>query len=375
MKAFEGPFRRLPQKNKEMDTPTSEEKPATPKKQEGITKTGHFLENIEKQKLLTFRFFEQTESSRLAEYITGLRPDDPKMIERLIEDRKIIRTKYNLPDTNIRFDSPTEYETLLREIAKKNNVEIRSKSECGTFFEENSGAGGVYFGDSNNVGVDLKRNERSSYEKSLGTLEHELIHSEQQARYPNMPTELMEYEAYLAANINVEKFKEHPEEIEPILFSFFIGGSTRFWYKDKNAENVKKSLPKIKPVWNDPEYFLKNIDKINQDDIDTYKESNEDKINFKYIVKSDGDDVWVESRDRDTEKLVEKGWDIYCKLMQYTIVPEHEKSEIIRLLKEEVTVRPNGFSIQIHGKAIWVMNRNGRGYQSNRDLIKKAIGY
>lgn len=355
--------------------PTSDDKLGVPKKQEEkVPETEHSLENMEKQKLLAFRFLEQTESGRLAEYITGLRPDDPKMVERLIEDQKIIRAKYNLPNKHIQFDTPTEYEILLRDIAQKNNVEIRSTSECGTFFQENS-AGGVYFGDSNNIGLDLKRNERSSYEKSLGALEHELVHSEQQARYPDMPTELMEYEAYLAANINVEKFKEHPEDIEPILFSFFIGGSTRFWYKDINKENAKKSLPEIKPIWNDPEYFLKNIDNISQNEIDEYKKSNKDKISFKYSIRSEGDAVLISSRNRDIQQAIEKALQVYIKLTKDTQITENKQVEIIEMLKNGKNITLDKINIHMAGKDVLVINLNEKDPEPNRILMKEAIGY
>ena len=51
---------------------------------------------MDRESLISFRN-KQSQYSRLAEVITGLRPEDPGMAERLIEDQKIVRAKYGLP--------------------------------------------------------------------------------------------------------------------------------------------------------------------------------------------------------------------------------------------------------------------------------------
>ncbi len=236
------------------------------------------IEDDATKRLIDFRF-NQSIGSRLIEHITGLRPDNPEMGKRLVEDQKILRAKYNLPSRNLLHDSPAEYEQLLNEIAKKNNVVINDKSECGRFFQEHPFANGAYMDDSNSVAVGIDRNDSSLYKKGLATLEHELIHSEQEALYENMPIELREYEAYIAANINVHLLKESsPEDIETVL-NFFIGGSVNIWYKQLNEKNKNESKPLIEPKWDDPVFFLKNIDKVGQNVIDAYREkTNEDSV-------------------------------------------------------------------------------------------------
>lgn len=125
------------------------------------------------------------------------------------------------------------------------------------------------------VGVD--KNSHKRYASDLASLEHEIIHSEQNARYKNMPIELEEYEAYVA-NLSPAFIKEYPNEIESIVFEYFIGGSVRNYYKRSNEEAKSKSLPELVPVWKDPEFFLKNIDHIEQLDIDEYKKKLKDLI-------------------------------------------------------------------------------------------------
>ena len=224
------------------------------------------------QEIMEFRR-KQSYSSRLAEYITGIRPDDPKMPDRLIEDQKIVRAKYGLPSQDAKFETPSEYEHFLRSLARKNKISIRKKSDYTKFFKEHTMAGGLHsdkLGKGNTAVVDLDKKDLKAYVRSLGFLEHEIIHGLQQIRFSNMPIELQEYEAYVAG-LNVKKFRENPEDIEYVFFSFFVGGSVGFWYKYENNKRKNSSDPEIKPEWEDPEFFLKNIDKIYGEDIESDK--------------------------------------------------------------------------------------------------------
>lgn len=235
---------------------------------------GNLLETkkqkMTKDELFLFRL-NQSKSSRLAEYLIGMRPDDPKIADRLISDQKIIRAKYNLPERDVRFENPSEYEYFLLEMAKKNNVVIKDKSECGNFFQKFSAAG-VYMEDNHSVAVEINRNNEKSYVKGLGILEHELIHAEQ-SHYPSMPIELQEYEAYVAG-LNIQIFKEHPEDVESVLFGFFIFGSVSHWYREQKE---RQGLVEFKPIWDNPDFFLINIDGLNQQEVDEYKKRQEEK--------------------------------------------------------------------------------------------------
>lgn len=178
----------------------------------------------------------------LANYLLGLELE-PKNYQRILaklkEDQGIIRTKYGLPHRKMLLNHPGEYERSLREIAKKLGVTILSRVECGNFFENNTLAGACFFPTTetgslyDKIGVDIKKDDLKTYIGSLMALEHELIHALQSRRYPQMPIELQEYEAYVAG-LNLSYLQENPDSIRDI-FDFFIGGSVRNWYRRENA--------------------------------------------------------------------------------------------------------------------------------------------
>lgn len=180
-------------------------------------------------------------TTKLAEYIIGMSPEDPAIIDRLIEDQKIIRSKYGLPDKEV--ISPGEYEYVLRNLARSLGVTIQEKSECGNFFEEYSQAGAVNFDEEKKIGVSIDKNDLQAYVSGLNQLEHELIHSLQHERSPRMPVELMEYEAYIAGGNN-ELLREHPE-MAKMVFEYLIGNSVKVWYDLES----KKRGEKVKPIW------------------------------------------------------------------------------------------------------------------------------
>jgi hypothetical protein len=201
---------------------------------------------------------DQSFTSRLSEYLTGMKPDNPAMLGRLELDQNIIRAKYHLPSSDLPLP---EFEQALRQIAKELNIEIKSKSDCGKFFEENTGAGAVHFGDDKQIGVNIDRKDLRSYANSLNTLEHELIHAIQQQESPSAPIELKEYEAYVA-NANLDYLKKNPEAVEEILFGFFINSSVNIYY---NLESKRRG-EKLSPKWDNAEFFLK-IDGIDPSEI------------------------------------------------------------------------------------------------------------
>ncbi|MEK7202257.1 MAG: hypothetical protein AAB669_01880 [Patescibacteria group bacterium] len=186
----------------------------------------------------------QPYSSKIAEYITGMKPEDPAMIDKLFTDQEIIRSKYHLPSLDL---PPAEYERGLKQIAQKLKVTVKPTSDCGKFFEENSIAGAVYFDEANQIGMDMDRSNEDTYSSSLGDFEHELIHAIQKHDTPSMPIELMEYEAYLAGG-NVEFLKTNPEAIKDIFFGFLIGSSVNIYYKTESEKRGEA----IVPVWDRP---------------------------------------------------------------------------------------------------------------------------
>lgn len=214
--------------------------------------------------------FEQSNTSRLTEYVTGLRIEDPKLIEKLENDQLAIREKYKLPKREDRFDNPQNYENYLRKIAEENGIKVVSKEEYTTeydkdFFENSFLAGAVYDNDHKVIAVDIDNSDENSYLKSLINFEHETIHSLQDKNSPNMEIEQQEYEAYVA-NWNIDYLKRNTDAIGTV-FDFAVGGSVNNWYREENKKNEED----VKPKWSDPEYFLKNVDRISQKKIENYK--------------------------------------------------------------------------------------------------------
>ncbi len=187
---------------------------------------------------------EQSRANQLSKYIIGLGIEDPKMADRLASDQQAIRAKYSLPDLDMKTAAPSEYESALRNMAKKEGVEIRSSHEFDAFFKENPYAGAVHLGEGR-VAVDVEREgSLKSYQSGLTKLEHELVHALQDKYSPRMPIELMKYEAYIA-NGNMDVFKNDPE-MARVLFDMLIGGSVSHWY----TEESKRRGEKVTPTWN-----------------------------------------------------------------------------------------------------------------------------
>ena len=217
-----------------------------------MDKNGEIVVGNEREEIVKLRE-NQTQASRLCELLTGMRPDDKRITDRLRDDQKIVRQKYDLPENRmVRVANPVEYIDMLRKTAKKEKISIREKNEFGNFFEEHGAAGAVYFEENNSIGVDISYESKLDLRKSAQMLEHEMIHALQKKYYPEMPVEIMEYEAYLAS-WNIDFLEEDPDVIHDV-FAFYVYGSVKFSYSEKG----------LKPEWDSPRWFLKQVDKIEE---------------------------------------------------------------------------------------------------------------
>lgn len=202
---------------------------------------------------------KQPKIDRFCEYLTGLRLIDPLLLDKLIEDQKVIRAKYGLPNINIIFDDPNQYEEILKKIAQDINVRIEKKSEFGSFFTDGSSSG-VYF--NNRIGLSIDKSDKEKYSLSISTLEHEIIHSLQRRNQPKMPIEQQEYEANIA-NFNfddemIDILRKNPSWTDVIFRKILI--SVSYFYEPMEET----------PIWNNPEYFLTQVDKINEEQLKTH---------------------------------------------------------------------------------------------------------
>ncbi len=191
---------------------------------------------------------EDDEVKRMIKYITGIDyvlGKESLLRDRLLEDHDIVKSKYNLPDSRLRSDSPSEYISKLEEIGKKHDISIRNNYEMEVFFRGNEQIKAVFMEKSNEIFVPLVN--KNNYKELIGyaeNLEHELIHALQHKYYPNLPVEAMEYEAYVGANVSIEYLKEFPlDSIEKDFNT--IKSSIEYWYESNEliapwSNEVKK---------------------------------------------------------------------------------------------------------------------------------------
>ena len=209
--------------------------------------------------------FEQGDLDRITEYITGFHLDNPELFNKMEDDQARVRARYGLLTRDYKYENRGEYERYLRELAEVNGVDIRSRSDCGNFFEKNTMAGGVSLDYQSILGIDMVKENSESYTRSLNTFEHELIHALQDKYYPSMPIEVKEYEAYVA-NWNIDRLRSDVEVLKT-AFEMGVSSSVGQWYREQ-SESAGKN---IAPVWKNPEYFLKNIDGVSEEAIQKYK--------------------------------------------------------------------------------------------------------
>lgn len=173
-------------------------------------------------------------SENLAKGIVGIEIGDTAMTPRLLDDHYSLKQKYGLPDRGLRFENPNEYIVQLNRIAKENGIPIRDASEWESFFQRHL-AGAVFDDTGKQVFVDFRIaiNDPITYG---GLLEHELIHALQDKRYPGMSVEVMEYEAYITANMSLTNVQNDPRNIQETLFNN-IEFSINHWYEEKNLPN------------------------------------------------------------------------------------------------------------------------------------------
>jgi len=211
----------------------------------------------EKQIIVDFRT-NQSSGSQLCEYLTGMRPNNPNIMERLSTDRKLVLERYELPDDELLKKDPLEFENKLRQRAKDSNIDVLEDDRLTGFLKENMVAG-VFHSQDVTTEIIIDRTNEKTLVKSLKTFRHELLHGLQYIIDPTMSIEQSEYEAHVA-NLNEEYLRKHPKDIELIFFQFLMGGSILKDYKlvSKGAEVERQ------PVWRDPKWWLKNVDKIEE---------------------------------------------------------------------------------------------------------------
>jgi hypothetical protein len=157
--------------------------------------------------------------------------DDPEFMKALINDNAIIRQKYNLPPIELQRNNPGEYVYTLSNQAEQSGIPVVDIRNLEKFVRENPEAGAVYVsgsGSSFGSGPFIAVNPSEDLVAQASVLNHEYIHAMQNVKYPGMPIEVMEYEAYVgqATNPIVRLWGDYRGDW---LFGRTINGSS-YWY-------------------------------------------------------------------------------------------------------------------------------------------------
>jgi hypothetical protein len=163
--------------------------------------------------------------------------NDPEFILAGINDNQIIRQKYGLPSQLLQNNSPEEYIYALTRQSEESGIPVMDIRNFEAYRRDNPNAGAFFSpGGTSNLGSDAFIAINPSKEEiylQAGELSHEYIHSQQNIRYPGMPIEVMEYEAYVGqmrypANLLEGKNRD-------FLMGWRISGSATSFYKEVGA--------------------------------------------------------------------------------------------------------------------------------------------
>ena len=137
----------------------------------------------------------------VAEKLTKLSPEDPRIVDYLIDESKKIADKYKLPDISQMFSAPREYDEQLGNVRMVNKIGWLTKSETGHFFEEYPDTSAAYFCDTNSIAINTEKQKDPNYNLGLYYMQitHEIIHGLQHIKDPDMEIEQKEYEAHVVS--------------------------------------------------------------------------------------------------------------------------------------------------------------------------------
>ncbi len=157
--------------------------------------------------------------------------------------RERVRVGYGLPECAGRWDDPVGYIHQIEEFASKHGIDVRPKHEFETYFRERPDAGAVAFSEDvfrrNTVVVEgFKPDDRWALRARANQLSHEIVHAMQATRYPSMPEELAEWEAYAYQWFTPELIREH--EGDPDFLVYHINNTIR----EAVASSVSIANPK-----------------------------------------------------------------------------------------------------------------------------------
>lgn len=216
----------------------------------------------------------QSNGSRLSEVITGLTPEDPQIVDRLIQMQDQIYQKYGLPDISLMLTNPNLLHQKINEILDKNQIPFLTKDKTKEFFEKYPDVYAAYFRNLKSIGINTEKQKNPSYSNQLFfiSLLHETTHAVQEVNneFDSSSIEMLEFEATLATTIlsplkDLDYRATIPEKNiqESIVFLFdSICFSVENWESQGGTSNRSRYTA---------ENLLKTFDGITSDQINSYK--------------------------------------------------------------------------------------------------------
>ncbi len=164
----------------------------------------------------------------------------PTNADDLLGIKEAVRLKYGLPQNELRYENPLEYERQLLAIAEKNGIEVRA-SEDPIFaplqqkVKQTIGltGGPMSLGpeDTGGRNIVIYPFTKVNAVGRNADFAHELCHGLQSCLYPRMPIEQQEAEAYILT-YSPSMIKENPYDAAVDLVGR-IGGSVRHYYNEQ----------------------------------------------------------------------------------------------------------------------------------------------
>lgn len=229
------------------------------------------------QKRIEFRL-QQSTPSKIAELCTGIVPENPNMLDRLLEIQKRIYEKYSLPDISLSITNPQELDQKLNEILKKNQIPILPYSESQDFFTKYPNLQAVYFKNKKGIGINPAEENKPSYNDVARqtSLIHEITHALQDRNgdFEQLSIEFLEFEAYTASiilslfNQKEVRGKLTTEQIQLVSTRFFENICTSV-----DAWDLQIGVTQ-KPHYS-AENLLRVLDGISDEQINTFKKQSD----------------------------------------------------------------------------------------------------
>lgn len=138
--------------------------------------------------------------------------------------REEVRAKYQLPECGYRWNDPARFINEIEAFIKKEGIIIRPKHDFERFFSEHPKAQAVTLGkpfrETTVVVSESSQGDWFGLRKKANQLAHEAVHALQAKRYPEMPDEVAEKEAFYYQMLNpqtIERYKDDPDFLHDFI--------------------------------------------------------------------------------------------------------------------------------------------------------------